>query len=186
MENGNQNSQQPTASPRIYVACLASYNSGILHGVWIAADQDPADIYAEIQSMLAKSREPFAEEYGIHDHDGFFGYSIDAYEPIENVADIAALIVEHGQLGAELLSQCDSVAAARQAMVDDYQGAFDSPADWAEQFLEETSELAEVPEHLRRYFDFESYARDAELSGDIFVIEIDDQQHHVFWSAGVK
>jgi hypothetical protein len=45
MENGNQHSQQPTTSPRIYVACLASYSSGILHGVWIAADQDPADIY---------------------------------------------------------------------------------------------------------------------------------------------
>jgi antirestriction protein len=60
MENGNQHSQQPTTSPCIYVACLASYSSGILHGVWIAADQDPADIYAEIRSMLAKSREPFA------------------------------------------------------------------------------------------------------------------------------
>ena len=41
MENGNQHSQQPTTSPCIYVACLASYSSGILHGVWIAADQIP-------------------------------------------------------------------------------------------------------------------------------------------------
>jgi antirestriction protein len=181
MENGNQHSQQPTTSPCIYVACLASYSSGILHGVWIAADQDPADIYAEIRSMLAKSREPFAEEFGIHDYQGFLGYRIDEYEPIENVADIATLIVEHGELGAKLLSQCDSVADARQAMIDDYQGAFDSPTDWAEQFLEETGELAEVPEQLRPYFDFESYARDAELSGDIFIVET-GHQHHVFWS----
>jgi antirestriction protein len=121
MENGNQHSQQPTTSPCIYVACLASYSSGILHGVWIAADQDPADIYAEIRSMLAKSREPFAEEFGIHDYQGFLGYRIDEYEPIENVADIATLIVEHGELGAKLLSQCDSVVDARQAMIDDYQ-----------------------------------------------------------------
>ena len=81
------------------------------------------------------------------------GYRIDEYEPIENVADIATLIVEHMSFGAKLLSQCDSVVDARQAMIDDYQGAFDQLTDWAEQFLEETGELAEVPEQLRPYFD---------------------------------
>jgi Antirestriction protein (ArdA) len=29
-------------APRIYVACLAAYNNGRLHGEWIDADQ-PAD-----------------------------------------------------------------------------------------------------------------------------------------------
>jgi len=27
--------------PRIYVACLASYNSGFVHGAWINAAQEP-------------------------------------------------------------------------------------------------------------------------------------------------
>jgi antirestriction protein len=181
MENGNENLQRATDSPRIYVACLASYNSGILHGAWIAADQDPDDIHAEIQSMLAKSREPVAEEWAIHDYEGFHGRCLAEYESIETVADIANMIAEHGPLGAELLAHCDSPEAAREAVNDNYQGAFDSPAHWAEQLLEDSGDLAQIPERLRGYFDFESYARDAELSGDIFVIEV-DRHHHVFWS----
>jgi antirestriction protein len=182
MENGNEDRQPATESPRIYVACLASYNSGILHGAWIAADQAPDDIHAKIQSMLAKSKEPVAEEWAIHDYEGFHGRRLAEYESIETVAHIANLIAEHGQLGAELLAHCDdSPEAARAAISDGYQGAFDSPAHWAEQLLEDCGDLAQIPERLRGYFDFESYARDAELSGDIFVIEI-DRQHHVFWS----
>lgn len=181
MASGNQNPQLATSSPRIYVACLSSYNSGVLHGAWIDAHQDPSDIHAEIQTMLSKSREPIADEWAIHDYEGFFGYRLGEYESIETVADIAALIAEHGELGAKLISHCDSPAAAREAIGESYQGTFDSPAAWAEQFLEDTGSLSQVPEHLRGYFDFEAYARDAELSGDIFVIEV-DHQHHVFWS----
>jgi antirestriction protein len=184
-DNSQQNldttSRTATDSPRIYVACLASYNSGVLHGAWIAAGQDPDDIHADIQTMLAQSREPIAEEWAIHDFEGFHGLRLAEYESIEKVSDIANLIAEHGQLGADLISHCDSSDAARESLDDNYQGSFDSPAAWAEQLLEDSGDLAQIPERLRGYFDFESYARDAELSGDIFVIEV-DRQHHVFWS----
>lgn len=39
--------------PRIYVACLAAYNNGILHGAWIDADQEPWAIWDAIRAMLA-------------------------------------------------------------------------------------------------------------------------------------
>ena len=42
-------------SPRIYVACLASYNNAKLHGTWIDADQDEDSIQDEIKHMLAQS-----------------------------------------------------------------------------------------------------------------------------------
>ncbi|MEO8212369.1 MAG: antirestriction protein ArdA [Myxococcales bacterium] len=184
-DNSQQNldttARTATDSPRIYVACLASYNSGVLHGTWIAAGKDPHDIHADIQAMLAQSREPIAEEWAIHDFEGFHGVRLAEYESIEKVSDIANLIAEHGQLGADLISHCDSSDAAREALDDNYQGSFASPADWAEQLLADSGDLAQIPERLRGYFDFESYARDAELSGDIFVIEV-DRQHHVFWS----
>jgi antirestriction protein len=181
MEDGNRNPQAGIDSPRIYVACLASYNSGILHGAWIAADQDPDDIRAEINAMLAKSRQPVAEEWAVHDFEGFHGHRLAEYESIEAVAEIAKLIAEHEELGAELLAHSDSPESAREALTDNYQGGFDSPAAWAEQLLEDSGDLAQLPERLRGYFDFEAFARDAQLSGDIFVIEVDGQ-HHVFWS----
>ncbi len=39
-------------TPQIYIACLAAYNNGILHGEWIDATQDVSTIYNEIHEML--------------------------------------------------------------------------------------------------------------------------------------
>ena len=50
----------------IYVADLAAYNNGKLHGVWIDATQDLDGIQEQINQMLADSPEGFAEEYAIH------------------------------------------------------------------------------------------------------------------------
>jgi len=42
---------------RIYVADLAAYNNGKLHGVWINACDDLEDIQEQVNKMLAKSPE---------------------------------------------------------------------------------------------------------------------------------
>ena len=47
---------------RIYVACLAAYNNGILHGRWIDANQDAWAIWDEVSEMLKTSPEADAEE----------------------------------------------------------------------------------------------------------------------------
>ena len=43
---------------RIYVACLAAYNNGILHGKWIPASTDTDEIWAEVSAMLKASPIP--------------------------------------------------------------------------------------------------------------------------------
>jgi antirestriction protein len=40
--------QNTQTTPKIYVACLAAYNSGILHGKWIEANQEAEVIQSEI------------------------------------------------------------------------------------------------------------------------------------------
>ena len=84
-------------SPRIYVACLSSYNNGHLHGQWIDANQDAEAIHEEIQDMLGVSPMIGAEEWAIHDYEGFQGLEISEYEDIQQVADVAGYIQEHGQ-----------------------------------------------------------------------------------------
>jgi len=45
--------------PRTYVACLASYNNGVLHGRWIDLDGlDVDDVRDEIAEMLRESKYP--------------------------------------------------------------------------------------------------------------------------------
>lgn len=64
---------------QIYVACLAAYNNGILHGAWMDATQSADEIRSEIAAMLAKSPIPHAEGYAIHDYEGFEGIRIEEY-----------------------------------------------------------------------------------------------------------
>ena len=56
---------------RIYVACLAAYNSGILHGEWIDIEDDIDETWAHINAMLKASPVADAEEWAIHDYEGF-------------------------------------------------------------------------------------------------------------------
>ena len=57
--------------PQIWIASLADYNNGHLRGAWIDATQDPEDLHAATQRILSESQEPGAEEWAIHDYDGF-------------------------------------------------------------------------------------------------------------------
>lgn len=61
---------------RIYVADLAAYNAGYLHGVWIDACDDVSDIREQIKAMLAASPVEDSEEHAIHDDEGFGGYAL--------------------------------------------------------------------------------------------------------------
>ena len=47
---------------RIYIACLAAYNSGILHGEWIEIEGDIDETWNRIRSVLASSPIEDAEE----------------------------------------------------------------------------------------------------------------------------
>lgn len=168
------------SSPRIYVACLAAYNSGYLHGAWIDADQDADQIRDKIVTMLARSPIAHAEEYAIHDFEGFEGITISEYAGIDTVARIGAFISEHGALGAGLLEQfIGDMDQAETALQDCDHGQFGSLADYMEEL---TTESITIPEALRYYVDWQAMARDAEMSGDLFTVETAHDEVHVFSS----
>ena len=56
---------------QIYVADLAAYNNGKLHGMWIDTTQSVDEIFDIIKTLLESSPEEDAEEFAIHDHEGF-------------------------------------------------------------------------------------------------------------------
>lgn len=158
-------------TPRIYVACLAAYNNGKLHGRWI--DVTTADeMDAKIKAMLAESPEPGAEEWAIHDFEGFQGIKVHEHESLHDLEEIAAALEEHGDVFGALAGYLGHPKEALEAIENGaYQGTFRALEDWAEQYWDDTGMLKEIPENARRYIDFERWARDAELSGDIFTVE---------------
>ena len=169
-----------TDRPRIYVACLAAYNGGRLHGAWIDAARDAWELWDDIRAMLQASPEAGAEEYAIHDYEGFGGVRIAESEGIDRVAEIAAFVVEHGALGAAVLDHCDDdLDEAREAITGRYLGMYASLADYVQGL---TEGAIEIPQALRFYIDWEAMGRDAEMSGDLFTIEAGHENIHVFAS----
>ncbi|MAW81422.1 MAG: antirestriction protein [Parvularcula sp.] len=161
------------------MACLAAYNNGCLHGCWIDATT-PDEIMDAVRTMLAASPIPNAEEWAIHDYDGFEGANLSEYASFKTVCDLADFIEEHGELGGKLLSHFgDDLDEARSAF-DEYAGEYLSAAEFAESLHEETG--SEVPESLRYYIDWQALARDMVLSGEIMVFQTGFDRTHVFWS----
>lgn len=168
--------------PRIYVACLSAYNAGKLHGRWMPCD-DVDTLQDSIKTMLEASPEPDAEEWAIHDYEGFGSASLSEYQSLETVTAMAELIQEHGSLASELIAHFGGdLQEARQAMEDQYVGCYDSLEDFTASLTEETGGLEQVPEHIRGYIDYAAMARDMELSGDIFTLEPEYGQVQVFWN----
>lgn len=165
---------------RIYVADLAAYNNGKLHGVWINATDDLDDIWNQVNQMLAESPEDFAEEYAIHDYESFEGYALSEYEGLKTAHEIACFIEEYPDFGGELLNNFGGdLEEAKAAAEENYCGCYKSLADFAEEL---TGETTQISENLAYYIDYERMGRDMELSGDIFTIETGHEEVHIFWN----
>ena len=170
--------------PRIYIACLASYNNGILHGDWIDLD-GIQDIEEFIENIMLTAPVPDAEEWAVHDHEYCGSLSeypgmtalisiSEAYQKCEarriDWEAFTAFCDHHGEEPTE-----DQICKYE----DGYAGRDQSLESWCEGFLEETGQLESVPQNLRFYFNFQAYARDLEAN-DIFTVD-HNRDVLVFW-----
>jgi antirestriction protein len=168
-------------APSIYVACLAAYNAGTLHGSWIDADQSAEEISAEVQTMLGASPEPGAEEWAIHDYEGFGPLRLSEWESFERVAAIATGIAEHGSAFAAWLSYDDCRDPEDlQAFEDAYLGEWDSMHAYAEEWADSTglSAAAEIAGSPYVTVDIEALERDLDI--ELYSVETDHHTLYVF------
>ncbi len=163
-------------TPKVYVACLAAYNNGYLHGEWIDATQDSDAIYGDIRKILASSPIPEAEEWVIHDNADFCSMPISEYEGIESVCKKAQFVLEHGELGSVLAEYYgDNLDDAEEAIENNYHGAWDSELDFATDLFDEIY-AHEIPEALRFYIDYEQFCRDIFIN-DYLSLPADGKVH---------
>ena len=168
--------------PMIYVACLASYNNGVLHGEWIDLDGiDRYDLDAAIAAMLRTSPypntvvewegqpTPSAEEWAIHDTDDFEGIQIGEYADLDTVLNHAAMLSEHGAAWAAYCKCVGDNYATAEGFTDAYQGEYNTKEDFAYYLVDESGLLRNIHDNVSRYFDYDAYARDLFLDGYSFV-----------------
>lgn len=196
---------------RVYVACLASYNAGTLHGEWIDCD-DVSTMQDDINAMLRASpfpnvtvectdcvgrgervighnsetgatrmgtcdtcngtgRVPSAEEYAIHDYDGFpsaITQSLGEYPSLDSVVLHARMLDEHGLGWGAYVGHVGADYATEEGFQDCYHGEWDSERAYAEDYVDSCG-LVPDDSLAARYFDYDAFARDLFMDGYTFV-----------------
>lgn len=166
-------------TPRVWIGCLAAYNAGTLHGEWIDADQDAEDIAEAINAVLASSPVANAEEYDIFDFDACFGMRPRSTSA-ERIAEVGSFISDHGELGVSVAKHFDNdINQTTEALEHNFRGEYDSLVEFAEELVQETQDLTDW---ILAYFDFDRYARDLELGGEVFTVILKNGKVAVFWA----
>ena len=172
------------STPSVYIACLASYNHGILHGGWVSLDGSE-DLAEFIKETLEASSIDEASEWAIHDHE--YCGNISQYEGLSNLKALSEAYqkCETSHINWEaFIAYCEHRGVnLTPDQVEKYEEAFagqnSSLETWCEDYLEETGQIDELPEGLRAYFNIEAYARDLEIN-DVFTIKHQGEVL-VFW-----
>lgn len=153
-----------TDTPKLYVGTYAKYNSGSIEGAWLDLDDyaDRDDFYEACAELHSDEDDP---EFMFQDFENFpreFYCESNAPEALfqwVNLDDDERELVSAycDAVGADLNDDLDDILSNAN---DAFMGTADSQTDYAEQYLEDTGTLSEVPENLRFYFDTEAFARD--------------------------
>lgn len=157
---------------KIYVACLAAYNNGILHGEWIDASSDVEELQEGVDKVLKSSPMPDAEEYAIHDYDEF--PNLGEYPGLEGIARTTE-VIEGSDLSEDatraVIDYADDLDQAESILSDNH-GVWDSFQDYADEWADEQMACYQGKENdwLKRYFDYEKHAN--EIEGDYTVIDL--------------
>lgn len=160
---------------RVYVGTYAKYNSGSTQGAWLDLSDytDRDDFYVACAELHPDEDDP---EFMFQDWEdipssliGESSISPECWELLEAYDEF-----DEGAVNAycHLFGEWD-----KDKFQDCYRGEFSSWEDMVEQLLEDTGELNQIPEHLRNYFDYQAYARDMRLGGDIC-----EHDGHFFWN----
>lgn len=157
---------------RVYVGTYAKYNAGSIKGEWLDLE-DYSDREEFLEACKALHSDEADPELMFQDYEdfprGFYSESNisedlwDWLELSEDDRELLAVYQEHVDSSADFSTAQDAFLGR----------GYNTKADWAHDTLEEQGALNDVPDHLRNYIDFESYARDCELGGDVTFVRHD-------------
>jgi antirestriction protein len=150
-------------SPSLYVGTYGKYNNGSIAGDWLNLEDysGPEEFYEACQKLHG----PGEHEFMFQDYSNFpkSMYSESSIpeelwawlELSDDDKELLEVYLEH-------VNQDGTIEEAKEA----YRGKYDSPKDWAMEYMDETME---IPSHLRGYIDYEQYAHDMGIDAVIFI-----------------
>lgn len=122
-----------------------------------------------------RQRRPVTRPY-----EGFEGAKLSESASFEHVCALAEFVGEHGELGAKIYEYCGNDLDDARAAFERCAGTYSSTAAFAEDLHEDLG--TQIPEGLQYYIDWQAFAKDMELNGDIILVERGFENVHVFWA----
>jgi len=173
--DGVQRIEKLQPQPAIWACSLADYNAGLLHGVWLDADQEPAELRDAVAGMLAASpTNPKAEEWAIFEYEGFGVLRLDEHENLDTVSRLARGLVAHGPAFASWAEHVGHDSDELDRFDEAFLGEWPSVEAYAEHLFDDLGYVdlidRTIPSNLRPYVQLDSaaFARDLQIGGDVF------------------
>lgn len=154
-----------TTTARIYVGTYAKYNSGSIEGQWLNLD-DYRDKDAFLEACAELHKDEADPELMFQDHEGIpYGMVSECHvdDAVWEFIGLSAHEQEIVRVYRSEVNQDGTIAEAQES----FAGVYPNARSWAEQFWEDCGMLREVPEFAQPYIDYEAYAHDAEVGGDM-------------------
>jgi antirestriction protein len=150
---------------RIYVGTYAKYYSGSIKGAWLDLD-DYANRDEFLEAALVLHSDEYDPELMFQDWEGIPDGMVSESGIDYGVWEWLSLDEDQRDTVAAYHEGVDSSESDYDSIMEKFQGTYDSEVAWAEEYIDSTGMLDEVPEFARNYFDYEAFARDAFI-GDV-------------------
>lgn len=146
------------ATPAIYVGTYAKYNNGSIKGAWLSLD-DYANKEEFIEACLELHKDEEDPELMFQDWENIPGDLVSECSVDASLWDLMAVYDTYGKDAVDayvsIFGEWD-VASFEER----YQGEHKSDEDFAQEFIDSTGMLSDVPDSIARYFDYQAFARD--------------------------
>ena len=171
---------------RIYCGTYGKYASGSIDGEWFDVED-----YADKDEFLEACQEyhdrnnptdedgdpiPAEHEFMFQCSEGVPAQFLSESHVDEELWNYLDYDDHHHGAAKEAYMACFDTWSERD-FEERFRGEYDSWTALAEEFLDETGTLEQIPESLRYYFDYEAYGRDLRLSGDMC-----EESGYYFWN----
>lgn len=160
------------SAPRVWIRCLHCYNAGYLVGEWYdateAADVSVFDVHRDSGCVPMNA----CEELWVMDHDNLpisgecspaeaarWGDLLDEVDEWQRDAFRAWVLAGNYSYDGDGMPDLAEFE-------DSYAGEWDSFREYAEELADGIGLLADVPDEIAAYFDWEAWTRDLILGGD--------------------
>ncbi|EJS0706444.1 antirestriction protein ArdA [Escherichia coli] len=155
-------------APAVYVGTWHKYNCGSIAGRWfdLTTFDDERDFFAACRALHQDEVDP---ELMFQDYEGFPGNMASEFHINWAWVEGFRLARDEGCEEAYRLWVEDTGETDFDTFRDAWWGEADSEEAFAVEFASDTGLLADVPETVALYFDYEAYARDLFLDSFTFI-----------------